>query len=345
MNADLSVIIPVYNRGDVIRYTFESLRRASAGLRVETILVDDGSEPPTSEVLARFGYFPTRVHRQKNQGLLLARLVGLELATGRHTLFLDSDDLVGTEKLRAQVAAMDAARADVSYTDTAHCILKGDYDDLWITADKPSRDVSDAAEFYILVQPPPHAPVFRTDYLRSVVARRFFPPLPLYNTVAEIWFYHNAAPRPARVLRVPGPHTIVGIHPDTRLTDHWEKLGVGSLAVMEAFARSTASCPEAARARRFVGEKAFYSWRALPHSFSREFAERELNLWRSLAPGFSSTLGGGLFRKFARLLGAERAGRLFRIWQAGPYKPIRTLADEDLSRLIAALPPPGSLKL
>ena len=344
MSADLSIVIPVYNQGAVMRYTFESVRRASAGLIVETILVDDGSSPPAGEVLASLGFAPTRVHRQENRGLLFARLAGLALASGRYTLFLDSDDLVGPEKLRAQVAAMDAGGADVSYTDTARCSLQGSYDELAIAADKPSEDVTDAAEFYILVQPPPHAPIFRTDYLKSTVAESFFPPSPLYNSVAEIWFYHNAAPRPARVVRVPGPHTIVGVHPGSRLTNHWEKLGLGSLAVMEAFARSTVRRPEADRARRLVGERAFSSWRALPHSFSREFAERELNLWRGLAPGFSPRLGGVLFRKVARVLGTEVAGRLFRLWQAGPYEPIRTLADKEFSQLLAMLPPAGDLK-
>ena len=39
----VSVIIPVYNRGDLIRHTLESVRRASAGITVEVVIVDDGS--------------------------------------------------------------------------------------------------------------------------------------------------------------------------------------------------------------------------------------------------------------------------------------------------------------
>lgn len=34
---DISVVIPVFNRSDIIRYTLESVRRASVGLNVETI--------------------------------------------------------------------------------------------------------------------------------------------------------------------------------------------------------------------------------------------------------------------------------------------------------------------
>lgn len=342
MPSDLSIVIPVYNRGDVIRYTFESVRRASAGLSIETIVVDDGSTPPTAETLARLHFSPTRLLRQENRGLLFARLAGLAAATGRHVLFLDSDDLVSADKLAAQVAALDREAADVSYTDTARTTLLGDYTALALASDPSLPATSDAAEFFIQVQPAPHSPIFRRTYLAEIVRTAFFPPSPLYNSVAEIWFYHNAAPRPGRVVYVPGPRAIIGQHPDARLTNHWEKLGVASLAVMEAFARTCpVDTPAALRARRLVGEKAFASWRRLPRGFSPEFGERTLNLWRHLAADSRSpVLGGRLFQSLARLLGPVTAARLLHRIQAGPYERCRTLSDTDFARLLAALPPP-----
>ena len=152
---DISVVIPVYNRGEIIRYTLESVRRAAEGLSVEVIVVDDGSSPPAAESIARLGYAPEKILRQSNQGLLFARLTGLAAATGRHVLFLDSDDLISREKLRRQITAMEAAQADVSYTDTAQCLLQGDYDALSITPDAPCLDTRDSAEFFISVQPAP----------------------------------------------------------------------------------------------------------------------------------------------------------------------------------------------
>jgi len=340
---DLSVIIPVYNRGELIRYTLESLRRASSGLAMESIVVDDGSTSPVAADLERLGYATTiRLIRQTNQGLLFARLAGLAAATGRYTLFLDSDDLVAPDKLRRQIAAMDAARCEVSYTDTARCHLQGDYDALEVTADAPVRATSDPADFFINIQPAPHSPMFRTDYLRKVVHRAYFPPSPLYNSVAEIWFYHNAAPRPGRVVHVPGPLTISGVHPAARLTNHWERLAVASLGVMEAFARSVPPSPEHALVCRYVGEKAFRSWRRLPRGFTREYDARLLRLWQRLAAGHPdlTPLGGRSFRLACTVLGSVLAGRLFRRWQNGSYESIRTVESEELNRLLAALPPP-----
>ncbi len=341
MNApDLSVIIPVFNRGDFIRYTLESVRRASTGLNVETIIVDDGSNPPTAETLARLGFTPSVLVRQENHGLLFARLAGFQRATGRNVLFLDSDDLVSAEKFRRQLAAMDAAPADISYSDTARCEISGDYDALRPVPDAPARDTADATEFCIVVQPPPHSPIFRTEWLRQAVDHAFFPPSPHYNSVAEIWFYHNAAVRAGHAVRVPGAHTIVGSHPGVRLTNHWEKLGVASLAVMEAFARHCPPTPDAARARRLVGEVAFVAWRRLPRDFSPEFAERMLGLWRRLAPDLSPALGGSSFQLLARAVGPERAGRWLRGIQAKPYATCRTMDDASFEKIFRAVPAP-----
>lgn len=268
MTPDLSVIIPVFNRGTLIRHTLESVRRAAAGLAVEVVIVDDGSEPPAAESIAALGFQPEKIIRQPNQGLLFARLAGLAAATGRHVLFLDSDDLVSPEKFRLQAAALDAGPADVSYTDTARCALGSDGGPLAAEPDTAYADTSDAAEFFIAVQPAPHSPMFRTDWLRATVAAAFFPPSPRHNPVAEIWFYHIAAIRAARVVKVPGPHALIGRHPGERLTDHWERLGVASLAVMEDFARACPAGPDTAAARQLVAEKAFGSWRRLPRDFS-----------------------------------------------------------------------------
>ncbi|HZP59176.1 MAG TPA: glycosyltransferase family 2 protein [Opitutaceae bacterium] len=337
---DLSVIIPVYNRGEIIRYTFESVRRASERLTVETIVVDDGSSPPAADMLARLGLHPSRLVRQDNQGLLFARLAGLAQASGYHVLFLDSDDLVGPEKFRRQIAAMNATGAEISYSDSARCVLEGDYDRLAVVPDGPAADTADATEFCLEVQPAPHSPIFLTAWLKEAVAQAFFPPSPLYNCVAEIWFYHNAAPRAGQAVRVPGPHTIVGLHPGARLTNHWERLAVASLAVMEAFARACPDTPDAPRAQQLVAEAAFRSWRKLPRNFNGEFCERILGLWRKLGPGRRQKLGENNFQIVARILGPATAGRLLRCWQAKPYASCRTLPDEEVERLLRAIPPP-----
>jgi len=337
---DISVIIPVFNRGALVRHTLNSVRAASMGLKVEIVVVDDGSAVPIADDLARIDEHVDRLIRQENRGLLFARLAGLEAATGRHVLFLDSDDLITPAKLRAHVAAQDAG-ADVSYSDQTGQALDdqtgpgGEPDPF-----RPIPCAQSAAHFFLTIQPSPHSPAFRADYLRARIAAAPFPPSPLYNPVAEIWFYHICAPFPARVVKCSGL-ALIGRHTGPRLTNHWERLGIASLAVQEAFSRS-APCdtPEAREARARFAAKAFISWRALPRDFSPAFASRQLALFKnSFAPPPLAELGGPVFRAVARALGPVTAGRLFKR-RNRPYATCRTVDDATLAELLAQLPPP-----
>jgi hypothetical protein len=338
---EISVVIPVFNRGELIRYTLESVRRASVGLAVETIIVDDGSDIPVAESIAQLGYTADKIIRRQNRGLLFARLTGLANARGRYVLFLDSDDLISPDKLRLQLAAMERENADVSYTDSARCEIAGDFDALVPVDDASLASTKVAAEFFITVQPAPHSPIFRTAYLKSVVAEAPFPPLPLYNPVAEIWFYSIAACRPASVVYVPGPRAIVGSHPGTRLTNHWERLGVASLAVQEGFAKTLPNTQESLHARQLAAEKAFTAWRRLPRGFSREFCARQLALWHNLhRETRRDKLGGRGFSILSRILGLVTAARLLQLAQNMSYARNRTMDDASFQRLLSALPPP-----
>ena len=127
MPADLSIVVPVYNRAELLAYSLESVHRARGSLQLEVIVVDDGSTPPLDPALPALQRIQARVIRQENQGLLFARLRGFKEATGRHTLFLDSDDLVNPEKLTAQVTAMDRTGVDVTFriSSSMRCVAAG----------------------------------------------------------------------------------------------------------------------------------------------------------------------------------------------------------------------------
>ncbi|MFL6290901.1 MAG: glycosyltransferase [Thermoanaerobaculia bacterium] len=90
----LSVVIPCYDHGELLVEAVASAERSIAEL-YELIVVDDGSRQPwTLEVFAALeaaGYF---VVHQENQGLAAARNRGIELATGRYVLPLDSDNRI-----------------------------------------------------------------------------------------------------------------------------------------------------------------------------------------------------------------------------------------------------------
>ncbi|MCS4155851.1 glycosyltransferase involved in cell wall biosynthesis [Salinibacter ruber] len=85
-----SILIPVYNRGNLIRETLDSVL-AQEYEDYEVIVVDDGSTDETVSVLREYGDRITLL-QQENKGPGAARNAGLKAATGEYTVFLDSDD-------------------------------------------------------------------------------------------------------------------------------------------------------------------------------------------------------------------------------------------------------------
>jgi glycosyltransferase involved in cell wall biosynthesis len=86
-----SVVIPTYNRADLLGQTLESVFRQEAD-DYEVIVVDDGSTDNTADVVAAFGD-RVRFLRRPNGGPGAARNAGIGAARGDYLAFLDSDDL------------------------------------------------------------------------------------------------------------------------------------------------------------------------------------------------------------------------------------------------------------
>jgi glycosyltransferase involved in cell wall biosynthesis len=97
---DLSVIIPVHNRSDLLGPTLLSLdRQTLANDRFEVIVVDDGSDPPLA-------VGPVRTLRNDVAcGAAAARNRGAEQATGRVLLFLDAECVAHPGLLEAHLRA------------------------------------------------------------------------------------------------------------------------------------------------------------------------------------------------------------------------------------------------
>lgn len=94
MNPNISVIIPTYNRAQLVRETVGSvLRQTFEGY--EIIVVDDGSSDETKRELEPFTATNNfRYVFQENSGRSSARNNGLSKANAEYVMFLDSDDLL-----------------------------------------------------------------------------------------------------------------------------------------------------------------------------------------------------------------------------------------------------------
>ncbi|GAA0353505.1 hypothetical protein GCM10009092_17350 [Bowmanella denitrificans] len=88
---DISVVIPLYNKRDyIIRAVQSVLEQTYQAL--EIIVVDDGSNDGSAELVRKLAHSKIRIIRQSNQGVSSARNTGWKASMGAHIAFLDADD-------------------------------------------------------------------------------------------------------------------------------------------------------------------------------------------------------------------------------------------------------------
>jgi glycosyltransferase involved in cell wall biosynthesis len=98
----VSVIIPVYDRRDLLQEALRSVQRQQSGEVREILVIDDGSRDGSGEAAAEVDS-RVRVIRQQHAGRSTARNTGIVQASGDLIAFLDSDDLWFPEKLARQL--------------------------------------------------------------------------------------------------------------------------------------------------------------------------------------------------------------------------------------------------
>ena len=111
----LSIIVPLYNSAAYLPRCLESLLHQDISLEeYEIIMVNDGS-PDNSLVIANeyaLKYPNIRVFSQENKGTSGARNTGLLEARGKYVYFVDPDDYVLENSLRAILNRMEEASLD-----------------------------------------------------------------------------------------------------------------------------------------------------------------------------------------------------------------------------------------
>ena len=102
---EISVIIPAYNASRTVGAAVDSVL-AQTFTDFELLVIDDGSQDNTSEVVTARDDPRVRCVRTRNGGVSSARNQGLELAAGPYVAFLDADDAWQAAKLERQHLAM-----------------------------------------------------------------------------------------------------------------------------------------------------------------------------------------------------------------------------------------------
>ncbi|MCW8895318.1 glycosyltransferase family A protein [Sulfurimonas sp.] len=99
-NYNISVVIPTYNRFEVLGRALESVFSQTYHPK-EVIVIDDGSTDETSQIQNLFPKI--KYYYQENSGVSSARNLGINKSTCNWIAFLDSDDEWHIDKLKQHV--------------------------------------------------------------------------------------------------------------------------------------------------------------------------------------------------------------------------------------------------
>ncbi len=111
----ISVIVPIFNVEEYISKCLDSIINNTYN-NLQIIVIDDGSTDRSSLIVDEYAKRDKRISviHQKNQGVSIARNVGLSLATGDYICFIDSDDIVSERYFEFLLKAHIQFNADIT---------------------------------------------------------------------------------------------------------------------------------------------------------------------------------------------------------------------------------------
>lgn len=118
MNHFVTVIIPTYNRANLIRRSVCSVLSQNFK-NLELIVVDDGSTDDTLSVLSAINDSRLSILHQNHKGACAARNLGIQHASGDLIAFQDSDDVWLPNKLTEQISVLDSTGSEINF-----CMMK-----------------------------------------------------------------------------------------------------------------------------------------------------------------------------------------------------------------------------
>jgi glycosyltransferase involved in cell wall biosynthesis len=108
----VSVVIAAYNAEAFISDTLKSLQ-AQTYQNFEVIIVDDGSQDRTAEIVKSFNDDRIQLIQQQNSGVPTSRNLAIQHSSGKYIAPIDADDIWYPERLAKHVQCLEAADSSV----------------------------------------------------------------------------------------------------------------------------------------------------------------------------------------------------------------------------------------
>lgn len=129
----LSFILPVYNVEKYLNKCVDSiLSQLRETDKCEILLIDDGSPDSSGIICDEYALKDKRIRviHKKNEGVSVARNVGIDLAIGKYIAFVDSDDIISDGSIRKILSFAETSDAEMCFMQTVKLFPDGTKIDL-----------------------------------------------------------------------------------------------------------------------------------------------------------------------------------------------------------------------
>ncbi len=114
----LSIIVPVYNVEQFLSPCLDSLLDQGMGEdQYEIVIVNDGSTDASPDICKEYAAQHRHIHyySQQNQGLSVARNLGMKYAAGKYIQFVDSDDFIALRIMPKVIERAEEYHAELTF--------------------------------------------------------------------------------------------------------------------------------------------------------------------------------------------------------------------------------------
>ena len=92
----ISIIVPVYNTGSKLEQCLNSIKNQTKKIDIEILIINDGSTDNSEDIIKQYiqenKQDNIKYFSKENEGIAKTRNFGIEQATSKYIMFLDSDD-------------------------------------------------------------------------------------------------------------------------------------------------------------------------------------------------------------------------------------------------------------
>ncbi|MDX2215649.1 MAG: glycosyltransferase [Oculatellaceae cyanobacterium bins.114] len=257
----ISVILPVYNGEKTIQRTVESVLKQTF-TDFELLIINDGSSDRTLEIVNSMADPRIQLLSYPNSGVSASRNRGIALATGEFIAFIDADDLWTTDKLAAQLNALQThPNAAVAYSWTD-----------WIDeSDRPLRPAGRSTATGKVYEK-----LLLRDFIESgsnvLVRRQALDVVGTFDetlSFAEDWDLWLRLAARYEFIAVPFPHVLYRVSSHSASCNLWQ-MESGSLRVIERAFQQAPESLQPLKRQVLTSRYQYFTLKALEGSLERQ---------------------------------------------------------------------------